>query len=198
MPGPPTTVTSRQPRSGVARSSAHSSWASASRRPTSGASRPRRCHPLRSPTASQPVGDDGIPLALELEGCAGARPRPSRARAGTSTRRAGSRPARRAAGDAPPRSPHRRPRSCGRGRCPFPRRCPYSARSASRASTPYRRWKSSFRRASVSRISTAARTARRASSSWSSVRPKTAMTASPMNFASFPPCRSTTGRTPSK
>ena len=44
--------------------------------------------------------------------------------------------------------------------------------------------------ATASRISIAARTARRASSSWTCGRPKTAIAASPMNFSTEPPCRS--------
>ena len=42
------------------------------------------------------------------------------------------------------------------------------------------------------RISAAARTARRASSSWTVGTPKAAITASPMNFSAVPPCRSST------
>ena len=42
--------------------------------------------------------------------------------------------------------------------------------------------------ARASRISAAARTARRASSSWTRGMPNTAMAASPMNFSSTPPC----------
>jgi hypothetical protein len=41
------------------------------------------------------------------------------------------------------------------------------------------------------RSSAAARTARRASSSCTVGTPKTAITASPMNFSTVPPCRST-------
>ena len=51
---------------------------------------------------------------------------------------------------------------------------------------------SRLRMASVSRISTAARTARRASSSCARGSPNTAITASPMNFSTVPPWRSTT------
>ncbi len=51
---------------------------------------------------------------------------------------------------------------------------------------------SALRVASDSRICTAARTARSASSSCSTGMPKTAMTASPMNFSTVPPCRSIT------
>lgn len=47
-------------------------------------------------------------------------------------------------------------------------------------------------------ISTAARTARRASSSWATGRPKTAETASPMNFSTRPPWRSTAPRATAK
>ena len=51
---------------------------------------------------------------------------------------------------------------------------------------------SSFSAASRSRSSSAARTARRASSSCTLGMPKTAMTASPMNFSTAPPCRPST------
>ena len=47
-------------------------------------------------------------------------------------------------------------------------------------------------------ISTPARTARRASSSWATGRPKTALTASPMNFSTLPPWRSTAPRAAAK
>ncbi len=55
--------------------------------------------------------------------------------------------------------------------------------------TPIRPWSASP--GNASRISTADRTARSASSSWSIGTPKTAITASPMNFSTLPPCRST-------
>ena len=48
--------------------------------------------------------------------------------------------------------------------------------------------------ASAPVISPAARTARSASSSWSTGTPNTATTASPMNFSTVPPCRSRTTR----
>jgi len=44
---------------------------------------------------------------------------------------------------------------------------------------------------SASRISSAARHARKASSSWTCGTPNTAITASPMNFSTVPPCDST-------
>jgi hypothetical protein len=53
--------------------------------------------------------------------------------------------------------------------------------------TPCSRCSSRLSSASVSRISTPARTARRASSSWRVGSPNTAMIASPMNFATVPP-----------
>ena len=56
--------------------------------------------------------------------------------------------------------------------------------------TPYSRASSSLSRSSASRISHAARTARRASSSCTAGTPNTATTASPMNFSTVPPCRS--------
>ena len=64
--------------------------------------------------------------------------------------------------------------------------------------TPRSATRSTLRRASASRISTAARTARSASSSCTTGMPKTAMTASPTNFSTVPPCRSTTARISSK
>ena len=53
-------------------------------------------------------------------------------------------------------------------------------------------------RSSACCIPAAARTARRASSSCSRGRPKTAMTASPMNFSTMPPWRSSSARIASK
>ena len=50
----------------------------------------------------------------------------------------------------------------------------------------------------AARISAAARTARSASSSCETGIPKTAMTASPTNFSTVPPCRSTIARRSSK
>ncbi len=51
---------------------------------------------------------------------------------------------------------------------------------------------------SASLSSAAARTARRASSSWMVGTPKTAITASPMNFSTVPPCRSRISRAAAK
>ncbi len=53
-------------------------------------------------------------------------------------------------------------------------------------------------RSSAACIPAAARTARSASSSWSRGRPKTAITASPMNFSITPPWRSSSARIASK
>ena len=47
-------------------------------------------------------------------------------------------------------------------------------------------------------VTLVARTARRASSSWTTGTPKTAITASPMNFSTVPPWRSITARIASK
>ncbi len=47
-------------------------------------------------------------------------------------------------------------------------------------------------------MSAAARTARKASSSWTTGTPKTAITASPMNFSTVPPWRSIAARIESK
>ena len=52
--------------------------------------------------------------------------------------------------------------------------------------------------ASAARMPSAARTARRASSSWTVGNPKTAMMASPMNFSMVPPCASSSTRMASK
>jgi hypothetical protein len=62
--------------------------------------------------------------------------------------------------------------------------------------SPMRAWTPSS--GSASRISAAARTARSASSSCAVGTPKTAMTASPMNFSTVPSCRSTIAFIPSK
>ena len=59
-------------------------------------------------------------------------------------------------------------------------------------STPRSVRRSSLSEASVIVISAAARTARMPSSSWTTGTPKTATTASPMNFSTDPPCRSRT------
>ena len=69
-------------------------------------------------------------------------------------------------------------------------------RTASR--TPRSRSSSAASDASAARASHAARTARTASSSCTSGTPKTAITASPMNFSTTPPWRSTTASTESK
>ena len=57
--------------------------------------------------------------------------------------------------------------------------------------SPRSRASSSLSWARDSRISVAARTARRASSSWTCGTPNTASAASPTNFSMMPPCRST-------
>src|SRR4029077_10018467 len=64
--------------------------------------------------------------------------------------------------------------------------------------TPWSRSSSLLSATSASRISPPARTARRASSSWTFGTPKTAITASPMNFSTVPPCRSRAARISSK
>ena len=50
-------------------------------------------------------------------------------------------------------------------------------------------------RRAKSRIASAARTARSGSSSWAVGAPKSAITASPMNFSTVPPWRSSSART---
>ena len=73
--------------------------------------------------------------------------------------------------------------------------------AASPVSTPARAWMgccSSPRLGTAVEISIAARTARSASSSWAVGAPQTAITASPMNFSTVPPCRSMTSRAMSK
>ena len=66
------------------------------------------------------------------------------------------------------------------------------------SSMPNSRRSSSFSSASASRSSAAARTARRASSSCTTGTPKTAITASPMNFSTVPPWCSRTRLTSMK
>jgi len=66
-----------------------------------------------------------------------------------------------------------------------------SATSATPVFTAVRIWSSS---PTESRIASAARTARSGSSSWETGAPKTAITASPMNFSTVPPCRSSSAR----
>ena len=56
--------------------------------------------------------------------------------------------------------------------------------------TPQRRSRSSLSALSARRIASAARTARNASSSRTTGVPHTAITASPMNLATLPPCAS--------
>jgi hypothetical protein len=62
---------------------------------------------------------------------------------------------------------------------------------------PHRASSSAFSSSSASRASTAARAARSASSSDATGIPNTAITASPMNFSTVPPCRSSTRDTTS-
>ena len=71
-----------------------------------------------------------------------------------------------------------------------------SATSASPVLTPIRTWKLAVLASAVSRIASAARTARSGSSSCATGAPKTAITASPMNFSTVPPKRSSSARTP--
>ena len=63
-----------------------------------------------------------------------------------------------------------------------------SVTAASPVRTPARAWRPGWRVGTVATISSAARTARSASSSCAVGVPHTAMTASPMNFSTVPPC----------
>ena len=88
-------------------------------------------------------------------------------------------------------SPATSPSPCS-GRAP-------SATTASPDSTPTRTAKLSsasswFRSAIASKMRKPARTARSGSSSWATGAPKTAITASPMNFSTVPPNLSTSRR----
>ncbi len=67
----------------------------------------------------------------------------------------------------------------------------FSVTAASPVRTPARAWRSGWRALTASTSSSPARTARSASSSWAIGVPQTAMTASPMNFSTIPPCAST-------
>ena len=145
-------------------------------RPTIGAS---MCRDGRSADdGEQPVGGDRLRLALELE-------RLERLDLDRVARRARSvsAPIRISPGCA----------ACS-SRAATLTASPVASRSAvpvttSPVLTPIRAWTPSS--GSASRISTAARQARRASSSCTWGTPNTAITASPMNFSTVPPCDST-------
>ncbi len=66
--------------------------------------------------------------------------------------------------------------------------------SASPVLTAMRSWRSASSSRTQSRIASAARTARSGSSSWAVGAPKSATTASPMNFSTVPPKRSSSFR----
>ena len=70
-----------------------------------------------------------------------------------------------------------------------------SETSASPVFTPMRSWSSACSSRIQSRIASAARTARSASSSCATGAPNSAITASPMNFSTVPPKRSSSSRT---
>jgi hypothetical protein len=76
---------------------------------------------------------------------------------------------------------------------------PSSGRAPSETSawpvlTPMRSWSSACSSRIQSRMASAARTARSASSSWETGAPNTAITASPMNFSTVPSKRSSSSR----
>jgi hypothetical protein len=73
-----------------------------------------------------------------------------------------------------------------------------SVTAASPVSTPPRACSPGPSVCTASTSSSPARTARSASSSWATGAPHSAITASPMNFSTIPPCRSTTSRARSK
>ena len=175
--------------------SARSSASSSAVRPTSGVSNRRRC--ASGPTIATSRAAS-IPPALPFASTRRARPPPRRrgraevsppsrtspgaaacwSRAATLTVSPETRAACRRC------RPRRAPRRCGRRRAARWGRClgpPVAIQLGQRAPS-----------------SAAARTARSASSSWRVGQPKTAMTASPMNFSTVPPWRSMTPRSAAK
>ena len=112
---------------------------------------------------------------------------PASSPAGCSRRRGGRSPGRRTGGA--PRCSRRRPRPC-------PRRRPGRASRVTSASPVLTAMRTSSWPSSTipSRIASAARTARSGSSSCATGAPKTAITASPMNFSTVPPRRSSSWR----
>ena len=186
MPGTPTSVTSCADCSVRARWKASASMPRSRSRPTSGVrnfcstSLPKR---ERAATASQTLTGSDFPFA-STEGaswysiaCRVARYVPS-----------------------PTRIPFTGAALCSRAAVlttspetipsPSTARAP-SATSATPVLTAVRIWSSS---PIESRIASAARTARSGSSSWDTGAPKIAITASPMNFSTVPPCRSSSAR----
>ena len=130
-------------------------------------------------TDEQAVGGDRLGLALQRRAAPPARPRRRRGPAAASRRRSGSRPGWAACSS----------RAATLTASPVARRSAVPV-TTSPVLTPMR---GPGRRApgSASRISTAARSARSASSSCTTGTPNTAITASPMNFSTLPPWRST-------
>ena len=191
-PADPSTVNSWQSRSETARSNACSSSTRSRVRPTIGASRWRVRIGESDATWRSRNASTGSALALQRRAARPARRRRHPGRDGRSARRSGSRRARPTIGDA------RRCSSCRRsaaGPRPTPRTSPVVSpmrRGHLDAPSPLRTPRG------ARRISTAARTARSASSSWTWGIPKTATTASPMNFSTRPPWRSTAARISSK
>jgi hypothetical protein len=188
IPGTPTSVTSCGDRSARTRASASRSTPSSRSRPTSaalawcGTSTPSRA---RAATASHTGTGSRLPFAAT--GTAGRYSITARVcrnvRSPTSTPFTGAAACNRAAVFTT--SPAAIPSPCP-GRAP-------SVTSASPVFTPTRTWTWPSSRAQ-SRIASAARTARSGSSSCAAGAPNSAITASPMNFSTVPPNRSSSAR----
>jgi hypothetical protein len=197
MPGGPTTVTSSQRRSARARASAACRALSSPARPTNGPLIGCVNAGASSSSSTRRQAATAACLPFTASGGTGSARTASRTRANVSS------PMRTSPGPAVCSS-----RAATLTASPVTSCCRRSASPATTSpvftpiltasgSRPSAR-SSALSRATALPISAAARTARSASSSWRRGRPKTAITASPMNFSTVPPCRSSTWRTPSK
>ena len=196
-PGTPRIVKSRHERSSSTRASAPARRSSSVARPTNGPSSLRTTPVAARSTSLSRQASTGSLLPLRLSGSTGS------ASTAPATSRCVSRPIR-----TPPAPAAASSRFAVFTTSPV---TIVEAAAASPAttspvlipirissSTPHVASSSPFSRESLSRISAAARTARSASSSCTTGTPKTAMTASPMNFSTVPPWASIAARISSK
>ena len=181
----------------MARASASRSASSSDARPTIGVSRRRATPRMPAPTSTRRNASTGSTLPFKTSGSTGSATTASR------TRLIVGAPIRISPGAA---ACSRRAATLTASPVTSDRCAAASPATTSPVFTPVRdaivtprsRSSSLFREARASRISAAALTARRASSSWTAGIPKTAITASPMYFSTVPPWRSRTTRISSK
>ena len=192
-PGSPTTVTSRHARSGSDRCELllehlELLGSTGERRPLAPYRRARGRRPRGDGTRGRP------PTSPSRRSARQPRRRPRRARADRSPRRGAPLPAPAACSSRAATLTGSPVTNVSRSEASPATTSPVLTPIRSAIRVPKRRSSSSFRAPRRACISSAARHARSASSSCASGTPKTASTASPTNFSTVPPCRSSAPR----